>query len=140
MPSASTTTSSTATTSRSTERDRVFRCSFCTKSSAEVAKLVAGPGVYICDVCIGLCHDVLAAHAGSSGGSAPAEWVPPWASLSDDELLAALPGLAASVDRVETSLVAWVGQLRERGVSWARIGSALGMTRQSAWERFAPQL
>lgn len=118
--------------------ENVFRCSFCTKSSAEVAKLVAGPGVYICDACIGLCNDVLAAHTHTTG--APAEWVPPWASLSDEELLAALAGLAASVDRVETSLVAWIGQLRERGVSWARIGAALGMTRQSAWERFAPQL
>jgi ATP-dependent Clp protease ATP-binding subunit ClpX len=30
-----------------------------------------------------------------------------------------------------------VRMLRERGVTWARIGEALGMTRQSAWERFS---
>lgn len=31
-------------------------CSFCGKDHTEVAKLVAGPGVYICDACVGLCQ------------------------------------------------------------------------------------
>jgi len=31
----------------------------------------------------------------------------------------------------------WVLELRRRGVTWVRIGASLGMTRQSAWERFA---
>ena len=35
-------------------------CSFCGKSQAEVKKLIAGPTVYICDQCIGLCNDILA--------------------------------------------------------------------------------
>src|SRR6058998_3622999 len=34
-------------------------CSFCGKSHAEVKKLIAGPGVYICDNCIILCKNVL---------------------------------------------------------------------------------
>src|SRR3954468_3802637 len=34
-------------------------CSFCGKSHAEVRKLVAGPGVYICDSCIGVCKNIL---------------------------------------------------------------------------------
>ncbi|MEP6664012.1 MAG: ATP-dependent Clp protease ATP-binding subunit ClpX [Verrucomicrobiota bacterium] len=34
-------------------------CSFCGKSHAEVKKLIAGPGVYICDNCISLCKSVL---------------------------------------------------------------------------------
>src|SRR5438132_4432494 len=34
-------------------------CSFCGKSHAEVKKLIAGPGVYICDNCIILCKSVL---------------------------------------------------------------------------------
>ena len=34
-------------------------CSFCGKSHAEVRKLIAGPGVYICDNCIILCKNVL---------------------------------------------------------------------------------
>ena len=38
---------------------RVF-CSFCNKEQKLVRKLIAGPGVYICDECIGLCNDILA--------------------------------------------------------------------------------
>lgn len=34
-------------------------CSFCGKSHAEVRKLIAGPGVYICDSCIGVCKGIL---------------------------------------------------------------------------------
>src|SRR6516165_4903853 len=34
-------------------------CSFCGKSHAEVKKLIAGPGVYICDNCVVLCKQVL---------------------------------------------------------------------------------
>ncbi len=34
-------------------------CSFCGKSHAEVKKLIAGPGVYICDNCVILCKQVL---------------------------------------------------------------------------------
>ncbi|HWD20228.1 MAG TPA: ClpX C4-type zinc finger protein, partial [Verrucomicrobiae bacterium] len=37
----------------------VTMCSFCGKSHAEVKKLIAGPGVYICDNCITLCKSVL---------------------------------------------------------------------------------
>lgn len=35
-------------------------CSFCGKSQKEVKKLIAGPGVYICDECIELCNDIIA--------------------------------------------------------------------------------
>src|ERR1700722_12936941 len=34
-------------------------CSFCGKSQKEVKKLIAGPGVYICDECIDLCNDII---------------------------------------------------------------------------------
>src|ERR1700745_1193721 len=34
-------------------------CSFCGKSHAEVRKLIAGPGVYICDSCISVCNGIL---------------------------------------------------------------------------------
>ena len=34
-------------------------CSFCGKSQKEVKKLIAGPSVYICDECIGLCNDII---------------------------------------------------------------------------------
>jgi hypothetical protein len=36
-----------------------LRCSFCGKTQYEVAKLIAGPDVYICDACVGLCNDII---------------------------------------------------------------------------------
>jgi hypothetical protein len=35
------------------------RCSFCGKNRKQVKQLVAGPGVYICDRCVELCHEVI---------------------------------------------------------------------------------
>ncbi|MCA9584168.1 MAG: AAA family ATPase, partial [Myxococcales bacterium] len=55
-------------------------CSFCGKSQKEVKKLIAGPTVYICDECIGLCNDIIAEevekdepYAGSAPIPKPAE-------------------------------------------------------------------
>ena len=39
--------------------NQITLCSFCGKSHAEVRKLIAGPGVYICDSCILVCKNVL---------------------------------------------------------------------------------
>jgi hypothetical protein len=39
--------------------------------------------------------------------------------------------------QVEADLRAWVRELRRRGITWAKIGQTLGITRQSAWERFS---
>jgi ATP-dependent Clp protease ATP-binding subunit ClpX len=39
---------------------KVLRCSFCDRTQKEVRKLVAGPNVYICDECIGICNDIIA--------------------------------------------------------------------------------
>lgn len=104
-------------------------CSFCRKDHRHVAMLVGGPGVYICDACVGLCQRVLtgkptAAFAG-------------WGSLSDDEFLATLPAAAAAVDAVEEKLFEHVAMLRARQISWERIAAALGVSRQAAWERFS---
>jgi hypothetical protein len=38
-----------------------LRCSFCKKSDAEVAKLVAGPGVHICDECVAVASRLMEA-------------------------------------------------------------------------------
>lgn len=38
------------------ESGDLFKCSFCGKSQKQVKKLIAGPGVYICDECIELCN------------------------------------------------------------------------------------
>ncbi len=43
-----------------TSNNANLTCSFCWKSQKEVKKLIAGPTVYICDECIGLCNDIIA--------------------------------------------------------------------------------
>ena len=47
-------------------------CSFCGKSHAEVRKLIAGPGVYICDSCITICKGILDKELGGDSSPAPA--------------------------------------------------------------------
>lgn len=39
---------------------KVLACSFCKKDSEEVRKLIAGPGVHICDECVDVCVDIIA--------------------------------------------------------------------------------
>ena len=41
------------------DRTKTIRCSFCGKTQENVKKIVAGPGVYICDECIKVCGDIL---------------------------------------------------------------------------------
>ena len=41
------------------EEKKQLKCSFCGKSQEQVKRLVAGPGVYICDECIGLCSEII---------------------------------------------------------------------------------
>ena len=40
-------------------QDRNVKCSFCGKSQEVVEKIIAGPGVFICDECVGLCQDII---------------------------------------------------------------------------------
>ena len=44
---------------RSAESVDLLKCSFCGKSQKQVKKLIAGPGVYICDECIELCNEII---------------------------------------------------------------------------------
>jgi ATP-dependent Clp protease ATP-binding subunit ClpX len=47
-------------TERKRDEHGNLSCSFCGKNQKEVKKLIAGPTVYICDECIGLCNDIIA--------------------------------------------------------------------------------
>jgi ATP-dependent protease Clp ATPase subunit len=93
---------------------------------------VAGPGVFICDDCVGLCTEVIAGKPSNVPQIAPWEW-----ESTVDEVLVTLPRVAAAGAQVEQNLIGWVRKARSLGATWAAIGNALGMTRQSAWERFS---
>jgi len=109
------------------------RCSFCGKANTEVTRLVAGPGVHICNECIALADSILEEY-----GVQPSQArLPMWEALTDEQMLDHIPRVAAVADQVEENLRTWVQELRRRGVTWTRIGAALGITRQSAWERFS---
>ncbi|GIH22307.1 hypothetical protein Aph01nite_06170 [Acrocarpospora phusangensis] len=109
------------------------RCSFCGKPDTEVDKLVAGAGVHICNECVALAASII-----EGSPTSPARpRVPVWESLTDEEMLNHIPRVAAHIEQAEADLRAWVQELRRRGVTWAKIGEALGVTRQAAWERFS---
>jgi hypothetical protein len=114
------------------EPARGIICSFCQKSTADVGTMVAGPGVFICDACVVLCVELI----DTKGDVMPklANWEE---RLSDDDVLAALPKFQAAAVQVDRQLALWVRHARTRGITWTRIGAAMGMTRQSAWERFS---
>ncbi len=52
--------------SKFTENSELLKCSFCGKSQRQVKKLIAGPGVYICDECIDLCNEIIEEELSSS--------------------------------------------------------------------------
>ncbi len=109
-------------------------CSFCRKPPDAVAKLVAGPGVFICNECVALCTELVAVPSEGSAEDRLASW---HERMSDEDLLQHLPRVAAASAQVEQQLTAWVHEARGRGITWTRIGESMGRTRQSAWERFS---
>jgi len=115
-----------------TEERVAASCSFCLKPSDNVAKLVAGPGVCICNECVDLCRQII-----SSPPALPPQLMSWEEDLDLDGVLASLPRMAAAGAQVESNLSRFVQRARELGATWAAIGTSLGMTRQSAWERFS---
>ncbi|MHB1517090.1 MAG: ClpX C4-type zinc finger protein [Acidimicrobiales bacterium] len=105
---------------------------FCLKANTDVGTLVAGPGVFICDQCVALCSQVI------DGKPSAVPQVAPWeAEAILEEVLRNLAPVASAATQVGESLTAWVSKARSLGATWAQIGDALGITRQSAWERFS---
>jgi ribosomal protein L37AE/L43A len=108
-----------------------WRCSFCGKAEDKVRRLVAGPGVFICDQCVQLCNEVLESDAKRAELSiAPDSEV---AEVLLDELRINATGLKQSEDQLQRA----VNLLRKNQVAWSRIGEAIGTSRQAAWERFS---
>jgi len=59
-------------------------------------------------------------------------------SAEPESLLTAMSQLAEIGERVDWALLSLVGEARTLGVSWQTIGTALGVTKQAAQQRFAP--
>jgi hypothetical protein len=111
-----------------TFKRRRLSCSFCERRDSEVAKLLGGPKVQICDACVGVCNKILEATPSTFSG---------WDAMTDDQLLKSLKPAVATVEATRAVLQTQIDTLRKRGVSWNAIGGVLGMSRQAAWERFS---
>jgi hypothetical protein len=112
-------------------------CSFCLKPHTQVRALVAGPAVYVCNECVDLCCQIIAEVP--EGGTGETRLTPWEQTTSLEAALANLPNVARAQAQVEESLLGWVRRARRLGATWAQVGDALGVTRQSAWERFAAE-
>jgi hypothetical protein len=113
-------------------------CSFCGKEQDSRRRLIAGPGVAICNECVGLCTEIL----GQEGSLEPSPLElgraeHELADLPSEVLLEGLHRRSAGIHREQRELQQVVSTLRERGTTWAKIGEALGVSRQSAWERYS---
>jgi hypothetical protein len=112
-------------------RSKTLYCSFCFKSQHEVRKLIAGPGsIFICDECVELCNGIIAVGPKDKAKSLSIE------DLPTERLLERLQPIEDTLQGRGNMLQEVVGILRSRAVSWAQIGAALGISRQTAWERF----
>ena len=110
---------------------RILYCSFCFKSQHQVRKLVAGPAaVFICDGCVALCNKWIAGRPPKVSKAASPD------ALPTERLLECLRPIEDTIQGKGSQLQQVVDILRSREVSWAQIGTALGISRQSAWERF----
>jgi hypothetical protein len=115
--------------------DVIASCSFCGKPNNKVAKIVAGPGVFICNECVELSAAIIA----DASQPAREESVRKYLDRPPEEILAMLPALTRSAARVEAQLAGWVGRLREQGTDWLTIGDALEMSAEAARQRFGPK-
>jgi epoxyqueuosine reductase QueG len=109
---------------------KTLYCSFCFKSQHEVRKLIAGPAsIFICDECVDICNEVIAGRFSDTSKSSDKE-------IPTERLLERLQAVEDTLQGKGSQLQWIVDALRSREVSWAQIGAALGISRQSAWERF----
>jgi len=108
-----------------------LHCSFCGKSEDEIKKLAAGPGkIFICDECVRVCQAVMHGdEAGISRAFDPKTW-------PKERLLAILKPINETADAYREHLQTIVETLRAQDVSWSVIAAQLGVSRQTAWERF----
>ena len=115
-------------------------CSFCRKNHKDVETLIGAIGVFICNECVDVANDSLAKVRAARDPSAPRvpfDYPAQLRGAQSEKLLRLVAGVEPLRQDVAAYQALNVDILRERGVSWAEIGGALGVSRQAAWKRFA---
>jgi hypothetical protein len=100
-----------------------------------VERIVAVPGVYICNECIELSAAIIE-DAGQTTSEESSRRRSQYYDRSTEDILAMVPALLRSVDRVEAELAGWISRLRERGSNWEVIVGAAGLSVAAARHRF----
>ena len=110
-----------------------WSCSFCGKRGTDDTRFAGGLGALMCTECL---ESFAAAFAAPENANVK---IIGWSDedMTDADMLARLPLIAATASQVDRYLRAWVARIRERHISYAEIGKALGVSRQAAWERFS---
>jgi hypothetical protein len=108
-------------------------CSFCKKNNRQVKKLVAGPGVYICNECLGLCDQLIEEEVTPEDS---AKLQAQFLNRAADDVLAMLPALARTAEEVETELRRWVIRLRQLDTGWDEIAAVLQLSDEEVRQRF----
>lgn len=115
--------------------DKTLFCSFCGKSQHAIKKLIAGPGIFICNECVTLCAQIIADNSDPDPlAAAKIDWP---TAVPTEQLLTYLGAADAVLQRIRDRVQETVDILRQREVSWADIGATLKVSRQAAWERFS---
>lgn len=86
------------------DSERKVCCSFCGKGQSEVKRLIAGPGVYICDECIELCYDLVTEENDGYDFSSPTSSVGELKLYTPAELKAKLDEYVIGQDEAKKSL------------------------------------
>jgi ClpX C4-type zinc finger len=115
--------------------DVIANCSFCGKPNTTVDRLVAGPGVYICNECVELSAAIVKDAARTTAEESSRQRSQ-YRHRSTADILAMLPALVRGAGRVEAELAGWIDRLRERGTDWQTIAGAAGMSVDTARRRF----
>jgi ClpX C4-type zinc finger len=108
-------------------------CTFCRKSDRQVNKLIAGPGVYICNECVALCDQILEQESTRDPST---DTRAQFMNRSAAEILATLPALAGTAADLEAELQRGVQRLRHLDTSWEAIAAALHLNVDEVTQRF----
>lgn len=104
----------------------LLKCSFCGKSQKQVKKLIAGPGVYICDECIDLCNEIIEEELAETSEVR-------WEELPKPrEIYEFLEGYVVGQEAAKKALSVAVYNHYKR-VEVARTAAAAAVTTRSSW-------